>query len=82
MAKLKIDISEETAEGFMRDMLIADYRNIRDILYNHVNHTVETGSEAPLHPEDYEFYKKLFEAVKTYMEYYLADQDRKAILAE
>lgn len=82
MAKLKIDISEETAEGFMRDMLIADYRNIREILYNQVNRTVETGSEAPLHPEDYEFYKKLFEAVKTYMEYYLADQDRKAILAE
>ena len=80
---MKIDISYETAESFMRDMLIADYRNIRDMMYAHLNETVETGEYGKrLHPEDYEFYKELFEAVKKYMEYYLTDEKREEILAE
>ena len=80
---MKIDISYETAESFMRDMLIADYRNIRDTLYDHLNDTVETGEYSKkMHPDDVQFYKELFEAVKKYMEYYLSDEVRKAILAE
>ena len=80
---MKIDISYETAESFMRDMLIADYRNVRDTLYDHLNDTVETGEYSKkMHPEDVEFYKQLFEAIKIYMQFYLSDQKCKEILAE
>ena len=80
---MKIDISYETAESFMRDMLIADYRNIRNMMYDHLNETVETGEyNKRLHPEDYEFYKELFAAIKVYMRFYLNDEKREAILAE
>ena len=79
---LKIEISEDTAMHLMRDMLVADYRGIRDNLYDLVNRGVEEGKLGNHLVEDYEYNKRIFEGLKIVMEYYLADHDRSAILAE
>ena len=79
---LKIEISEDTATNLMRDMLVADYRGIRDNLYDLVNRGVEEGKLGNHLVEDYEYNKRIFEGLKIVMEYYLADHDRVAILAE
>lgn len=79
---LKIEVSQETAESLMRDILIEDYRGLRESLYDLVNRGVEEGKLGSHHIEDYEFNKRVFEAMKVVMEYYLADHDRVAILAE
>ena len=79
---LKIEISQETADGLMRDILVQDYRWLRETLYDLVNRGVEEGKLGEHQIEDYQFNKRIFEALKIVMEYYLADHEREVILAE
>ena len=79
---MKIEISQETIEALMRDVLIQDYRWLRETLYDLVNRGVEEGKLGEHHIEDYQFNKRIFEALKIVMEYYLADHEREVILAE
>ena len=79
---MKIEISQETIEALMRDVLIQDYRWLRETLYDLVNRGVEEGKLGEHQIEDYQFNKRIFEALKIVMEYYLADHEREVILAE
>jgi len=79
---MKIEISQETIEALMRDVLIQDYRWLRETLYDLVNRGVEEGKLGEHHIEDYQFNKRIFEALKIVMEFYLADHEREVILAE
>ena len=79
---LKIEISEDTSHSLMRDILIEDYRGLRDSIYDLVNRGVEEGKLGDHLVEDYRFNQRILEGLKIVLEYYLADHEREALLAE
>ena len=78
----KIEISDETAESMFRDILIEDYRRIRNDIYDLTNRAVEKGELKPFEQEDLENNKEYFEAMKVMLGYYLPQTDADAIIGE
>ena len=60
----KIEISDETAESMFRDILIEDYRRIRNDIYDLTNRAVEQGELKSFEQEDLEHNKQYLEAMK------------------
>jgi len=78
----KIEISDETAESMFRDILIEDYRRLRNDIYDLTNKAVEHGELQPYEQEDLDGNKRWFEAMKVLMEYYLPYSDAEKIIGE
>jgi len=78
----KIEISTETAESMFRDILVEDYRRIRNDIYDLTNRAVEKGELKPFEQEDLENNKQYFEAMKVMLGYYLPFSDAEAIIGE
>ena len=78
----KIEISDETAESMFRDILVEDYRRIRNDIYDLTNKAVEKGELKPFEQEDLENNKEYFEAMKVMLGYYLPQNDADAIIGE
>jgi len=78
----KIEISDETAESMFRDILVEDYRRIRNDIYDLTNKAVEKGELKPFEQEDLENNKEYFEAMKVMLGYYLPQTDADAIIGE
>ena len=78
----KIEISDETAESMFRDILIEDYRRMRNDIYNLTNQAVEQGKLPEYIQEDLDNNKRFFEAMKVLMEYYLPYSDAEKIIGE
>jgi len=78
----KIEISDETAESMFRDILVEDYRRIRNDIYDLTNRAVEKGELKPFEQEDLENNKQYFEAIKVMLGYYLPLSDAEAIIGE
>jgi hypothetical protein len=78
----KIEISDETAESMFRDILVEDYRRIRNDIYDLTNRAVENGELKFFEQEDLENNKEYFEAMKVMLGYYLPQTDADAIIGE
>ena len=78
----KIEISDETAESMFRDILVEDYRRIRNDIYDLTNRAVENGELKSFEQEDLENNKEYFEAMKVMLGYYLPQTDADAIIGE
>jgi hypothetical protein len=78
----KIEISTETAESMFRDILIEDYRRIRNDIYALTNKAVEKGELSSFEQEDLENNKQYLEAMKVMLGYYLPQTDADIIIGE
>ena len=78
----KISISDETAESMFRDMLIEDYRRVRNDIYDMTNKAAEFGNLEKYEYEDLEDWKRWFAAMKILMEYYLPQNQYNQVVGE
>jgi len=78
----KIEISDETAENMFRDILVEDYRRIRNDIYDLTNRAVENGELKSFEQEDLENNKEYFEAMKVMLGYYLPQSEADIIIGE
>ena len=78
----KIEISDETAESMFRDILIEDYRRIRNDIYDLTNRAVEQGELKSFEQEDLEHNKQYLEAMKVMLGYYLPQTEADIIIGE
>lgn len=78
----KIEISDETAESMFRDILVEDYRRIRNEIYTLTNKAVEHGELQKYEQEDLDNNKQYFEAMKVMLGYYLPQSEADIIIGE
>jgi hypothetical protein len=78
----KIEISSETAESMFRDILIEDYRRIRNDIYNLTNRPIEKGPLGSYELDDLENNKQYLEAMKVMLGYYLPETEANIIIGE
>ena len=81
-AMYKIEISDETAESMFRDILVEDYRRIRNEIYDLTNRAVEQGELPVYAQEDLVNSKRYLEAMTVMLDYYLPHNDAEAIIGE
>lgn len=62
-----IDVSDETADALFQDMLVNDYRGLREQIYN----LRQKAGLEPYEQEDLDNACRYFDAIKVMMEYYL-----------
>jgi len=73
-----IDVSDETADALFRDILVTDYRGLRDQIYE----LRKQGQLPDFEKEDLENSIRYFEAIKIMMEYYLPYSEAQSIQEE
>jgi hypothetical protein len=73
-----INVSDETAEALFRDILVTDYRGLREQIYELRNR----GELPEYEQEDLENSIRYFEAIKIMMEYYLPYSEAQSIQEE
>lgn len=78
----KIEISDETAESMFRDILVEDYRRIRNEIYTLTNKAVEHGELKSFEQEDLVDSKRYLEAMKVMLGYYLPQSEADIIIGE
>jgi hypothetical protein len=81
-AMYKIEISDETAESMFRDILVEDYRRIRNEIYTLTNKAVEHGELKSFEQEDLVDSKSYLEAMKVMLGYYLPQSEADIIIGE
>jgi hypothetical protein len=74
----QIDVSDETADALFQEILIADYRSLRDQIYE----LRQQDKLKEYEQEDLENSIRYFEAIKIMMEYYLPYPEAETIKEE
>lgn len=77
-----IEITDETVDSLFRDILVEDYRRIRNDIYGLTNRAIEKGKLTEYEQEDLDNNKRYFEAMKVLLGYYLPESDAEKIIGE
>lgn len=71
----KIEIADDTADLLFRDMLVADYRGLREDIHK-LQLRVDNGDElSPYEQEDMEDWIRWANALETLLEYYTVNYE-------